>query len=132
MQPTLHHLIAPICTYLYYLITPMACKAQLIYKIQPVPGAQPVPKAQTVRKPQSLEDILCEFGPIKDVSYKLFEVEPKRVVQALLLPFQPYLTYTTISPCFYLQPLLNHHYEYQLIHKHKETLYNRGRIARMD
>jgi hypothetical protein len=43
----------------------------------------------TKPKARSLEDILYEFGPIKGVSYTLFQTEQRRPTQALLPPLFP-------------------------------------------
>ena len=42
------------------------------------------PTNQSTRKAQSLEDILYEFGSIQDVSYTLFKIKARRLVEALL------------------------------------------------
>jgi hypothetical protein len=56
-------------------------------------ASTPEPTEPNRRKAQSLEDILQEFGPISNVSYEPFEVEPKRAATALLpttFPIQPH------------------------------------------
>jgi hypothetical protein len=53
----------------------------------------PEPAKPNRRKSQSLEDILLEFEPISNVSYKRFETKPRRVATALLPA-----TFPTINP----------------------------------
>ena len=50
---------------------------------------RPLPTEPSRPKARSFQDILHEFGPITDVYFEPFQVEPKRAARALLPPTFP-------------------------------------------